>query len=89
MNYTASLAVLLSRFRFELPPELAGPGALWELQANRMVRERRVLSVLCQKEQPMWTRCPTAGCGARVPCLPQTNQPKNGLPMRCIPHVAN
>lgn len=50
MNATATLALLLSRFTFELPPELRGPGALWDLQCNLM-----------------------------------TNQPRDGLPMRCIP----
>ncbi|KAI3424890.1 hypothetical protein D9Q98_008274 [Chlorella vulgaris] len=50
MNAHATLAVLLSRFSFQLPAELMGPGALWDLHANRL-----------------------------------TMQPKDGLPMRCIP----
>ncbi len=34
MNYTATLAVLLSRFTFQLPEELLGAQALWDLQVG-------------------------------------------------------
>lgn len=41
LNIAATLAVLLSRFRFELPEHLRGPGALDAVQHNLMTMQPR------------------------------------------------
>ena len=89
MNATATLALLLSRFTFELPPELRGPGALWDLQARHCRQQRQRLPVAVPPAMCNVTAaCSTLigfCCAGPVQCNLMTNQPRDGLPMRCIP----